>query len=374
MENVEWGEFAIGDLFDVQASKKRFDANKVKLLNKSGYPYVVRTSQNNGIKGLLDAPVEFLNSGNTLSFGQDTATVYYQKNPYFTGDKIKILQPKIELFSKKNAQFFVAAINQSFSSFEWGVGSYSIKVIESQSIKLPVSGREIDFDFIESFLAELEAAHLAELEAYLEASGLDNYILTPEEEAIVSNFDSLNWKEFSVEDIFEKISVKKVSKSDVQKNRSEIFATPVVYCKYGDNGIMYWAKNGVAEVRDNIISVVYNGAIAAGKVYAQKESTGILAESYFISHKQNPGNHEINLFLSAALEKVLYPKYSRDFLATWSGRVQKDILILPSGLDDVIDYESILILISAIKKIIIKDLVEYAQSKSVVTRQVIQNR
>ena len=34
---------------------------------------------------------------------------------------------------------------------------------------------EIDFDFMESFVAEMEAQRIAELSAYLKAGGYDNY-------------------------------------------------------------------------------------------------------------------------------------------------------------------------------------------------------
>ena len=94
-------------MFEVQTSKKRFDANKVEIL-EFGYPYVVRTALNNGIKGFLQEDEIYLNEGNTISFGQDTATMFYQEKPYFTGDKIKILKSKDSRFNKKNASFFLS--------------------------------------------------------------------------------------------------------------------------------------------------------------------------------------------------------------------------------------------------------------------------
>ena len=57
--------------------------------------------------------------------------------------------------------------------------SYGNKLRSSRSfdivIKLPTKNGKIDFDFIEEFVAELEATRLAELEAYLEATGLRDY-------------------------------------------------------------------------------------------------------------------------------------------------------------------------------------------------------
>lgn len=87
-------EFTIGDLFEVKTPLKRFNANNVKITDNIGHPYVVRSSNNNGVRGYIDEDEIYLNEGNTLSFGQDTATVFWQEKPYFTGDKIKVLKPK----------------------------------------------------------------------------------------------------------------------------------------------------------------------------------------------------------------------------------------------------------------------------------------
>lgn len=150
-DSLEWKEFQIEELFQVKTYKKRFDANKVTLVYEGGHPYVVRQSTNNGIKGFINEDTKYLIEGNTISFGQDTATSYYQEQPYFTGDKIKILKPKFKGFNKENAQFFVSAITRSFSKFSWGSSSYREEIIKKQKIALPVLNNEIDLKYIEIF-------------------------------------------------------------------------------------------------------------------------------------------------------------------------------------------------------------------------------
>lgn len=145
----ELKEYSISKLFKIESYKKRFDANKVTVKENGKFPYVVRMSTNNGQKGYIEENEEYLNEGNTISFGQDTATMFYQEKPYFTGDKIKILKPKNNKFSKENAQFFIAAMSKSFSNFSWGSSSFNVKVLENQKIILPVKKGEIDFESIE---------------------------------------------------------------------------------------------------------------------------------------------------------------------------------------------------------------------------------
>ena len=212
MQQVKWAEFELQELFEVKTSKKRFDANKVKIEN-IGYPYVVRTATNNGIKGCLNEDEEYLNEGNTISFGQDTVTMFYQEKPYFTGDKIKILKPKLASFNKKNAQFFIPIMIRAFSSFSWGSSSFSEKIIKSRKLSLPIKPNsnlaklaQIDFDFMENFISQLEAFRLSQLEAYLLVTGLKNYTLTTAEKQALADFENgkVVWGEYNLEKLFGK--------------------------------------------------------------------------------------------------------------------------------------------------------------------------
>ncbi|RVZ88876.1 restriction endonuclease subunit S [Helicobacter pylori] len=156
---LTWQSFRLGDLFEVLPYKKRFDANKVNIYaskTKDTHPYVVRTSLNNGIRGYLKENTNFLNAGNTISFGQDTATMFYQEKPYFTGDKIKILRCKNPNFNKINALFFITSLTKAFRNFSWGSASFSVSIIENQNISLPTTqDGDIDFNFMRTFINAL---------------------------------------------------------------------------------------------------------------------------------------------------------------------------------------------------------------------------
>lgn len=162
---IEFREFKIGELFEVNSYKKRFDANKV-LISEFGKPYVVRTSLNNGVRGYINEDEKYLNEGNTISFGQDTATVFYQEKPYFNGDKIKILKSKDNKFNKENSQFFIAAMTKSFSSFSWGRSSFNVKIIENQLIKLPIKNNKPDYEFMETFITAIKKLVIKDVVLY----------------------------------------------------------------------------------------------------------------------------------------------------------------------------------------------------------------
>ena len=130
-------KFRVGDLFEVKTPVKKFNASSVEITDKIGHPYVVRSSTNNGIRGYINEDEKYLNEGNTFSFGQDTATIFWQEKPFFTGDKIKILKPKFACNSEI-ANYIMNGIAMAFCYFSWGTQSFKVSVIEDAELLLPI--------------------------------------------------------------------------------------------------------------------------------------------------------------------------------------------------------------------------------------------
>ena len=65
---------------------------------------------------------------------------------------------------------------------------------------------------MEEFISELEQAKIRELEAYLQTTGLQDYALTSEEEKVLRDFENgkVEWKEFTIGNLFEKIKTNKL--------------------------------------------------------------------------------------------------------------------------------------------------------------------
>ena len=159
-------EFRIGDLFEIKTPTKRFNANSVEITENIGHPYVVRCSTNNGIRGYINEDEEHLNDGNTFSFGQDTATIFWQEKPYFTGDKIKVLKPKFKCNSKI-ACFITNGITIAFSNFSWGAQSFKMSVIEDGRILLPVTdGDKPDWAYMENYIRVIEKLVIKDVVKY----------------------------------------------------------------------------------------------------------------------------------------------------------------------------------------------------------------
>ncbi|GHR45010.1 hypothetical protein JP0098_06200 [Helicobacter pylori] len=161
---IKWGEFKLGDLFEVLSSKKIYHANTIKIHDtqiENSYPYVVRAATNNGIKGFIVDDPHYTNEKNTLSFAQDTSTVFYQKQPYFTGNRVKILKPKFTFKSPKILHFISAILQFILKPLTWGLGSTTESIAEFK-FSLPLKPtaktqtlKDIDFHFMRTFINAL---------------------------------------------------------------------------------------------------------------------------------------------------------------------------------------------------------------------------
>ena len=165
---MELGKFSLGGgagLFNIYSPKKRFNANTVQFGGK--YPYVARGSSNNGIRGFITEDEQYLSPAKSLSFGQDTATVYYQPDAYFTGDKIKVMVLNNRELTPELAEYFIAAIAKAFSNFAWGQNSFNESIIKSTEIVLPVkSDGTPDFDYMERYIRAVEKLAIADVVRY----------------------------------------------------------------------------------------------------------------------------------------------------------------------------------------------------------------
>ena len=372
----------MGELFEVLTSKKRFDANKVQVFEEGKNPYVVRTSSNNGQRGFIDEDELYLNDGNTISFGQDTATMFYQEKPYFTGDKIKILKAKNKKFNKNNSQFFISTMAKAFSAFSWGSSSFNVSIIENQKLTLPTQNGKIDFAFMENFIAELEAERIAELEAYLKVTGLGDYILTEEERAVLEAFrngkiswggvklpngqevTNIEWKMFRIGELFEINSYKK--RFDANKVQIEEVGFPYVVRTALNNGIRGYINEDEEFLNEgNTISF---GQDTATMFYQEKP--------YFTGDKikivkcKDESFNKLNAqFFITAMGKA-FSSFSWGSSSFSVEIIKNQNISLPST-QGIPLYAYMEVFIRAVQKLVIKDVVQYADRKITATREVV---
>ena len=148
-------KFTLDELFDIRPSKKIFHWTNITIENEKteySYPYVVRTSTNNWIKGYISEDEEFLNPWNTITFAQDTFFAFYQKESYYTGNKVKVFYLKWYDLNEKLGEYFTTLINFRIKDLSWWAGS-NVKSISNLEIYLPItSDNQINYTLIETYI------------------------------------------------------------------------------------------------------------------------------------------------------------------------------------------------------------------------------
>ncbi|WRB06044.1 restriction endonuclease subunit S [Helicobacter pylori] len=393
---IKWGEFKLGDLFEVLSSKKIYHANTIKIHDtqiENSYPYVVRAATNNGIKGFIIDDPTFTNEKNTLSFAQDTFTVFYQKQPYFTGNKVKVLKPKFAFKSPKILHFISAILQFILKPLTWGLGSTTESIAEFK-FSLPLKPtantqtfEDIDFDFMEKFiaeleqcrLAELEQCRLAELEAYLKATGLENTTLSNDEENALNLFNGnnsgggntpcgLTWQHFTLGDLFEIRPTKAYNLTNPHLFDSNA-KNPVVTNSSLNNGISGYSSLEPTEKGNQI---TYSDTTTSEGIFYQKRP--------FIGYSHVQGlyplkyhefwNEKTLLYIVVAFKKVACGRF--DYGNKFNRKIASEMsIILPTNPHGGIDFHFMRTLINALMKQTIQGVVQYCSAKIQATKEVI---
>ncbi|MBD3800837.1 MAG: restriction endonuclease subunit S [Campylobacterales bacterium] len=336
------------DLFE--SSNGDFDLQK-KHMNGKGEYVITSGLTNYGILGKTDI--------NARIFDEKTITidmfgsVFYRQFKYkmVTHARVFSIKPKFEITENQglflsNAFHF---INKKFS-YE---NMCSWLKIKEEKIQLPVKNGEIDFDFMENFItelkaeciAELEAECIAELEAYLTATGLKDYTLTIEEQQALENFEHVNWQTFNLESLFGKSTRGKRLKS-----ADRISGTlPFVTAGETDEGISAFIGNDVTVFSENTTTIdMFGSAKYRNYRYGADDHIAVV-------HTENLPKFAA-IFATTAIHKSSYTgkfNYGRNFYAKDADELN---ILLPSQ-NGQPDYKTMETLISALQKLVIKDIV-----------------
>lgn len=349
--------FLLSKFFSIQKTKKLDKSDLVTpLKGDKKYPYVTRTVNNNGIESYTGYIDDFhLNPGNSFSLGLLQMNFQWHEEPWYCGQFVRRIVPKYD-FSRNVMLYFLSVLQKNSVLFDPQAIKRVDGIFDSLRVDLPVtSDGQLDVQYMEQYIKRIEAQYIKRIEAYLSVLGydsIDDCELSSQDLKVLSGPDK--WGKFRIGSLFKKLSSRYLGSGNkfdaVRKKPSAEFSLPVTYAKYNNNGIMYWGRPADFQHYRNCISVIYNGAVSAGLVFAQKDDTGVLAESYLIDFKSyHNESFEVDLYISVVMKKALYPLYSRENLAVWS-KVKDNMIKLPVTPDGKPDYDFMDQYITAIEK------------------------
>ena len=337
---------------------------------------MTRTSLNQGIltvTGFVNK--ENINPAGIWSLGLLQMDFFYRKKPWYAGQFVRKIIPKIKI-DESVVLFFTTLFNKQKHRLLSVLVRDVDELFRSIKIQLPIKNGQIDFDFMASFVAELEAQHVAELEAYLKVCGYDNYELSDEESQSLQRFESIaknDWGMYKVGDLFNRIETKKLpyKAKKLPKQPTDDYVLPCLTSSFQNQGLNYYVPKERATVLSNVISIPSNSDVY--RAYYQSRDFTVLSDAYAIKWKSEDNEITSNqyLFMVMCINKVTdLPIYSyKNKLGGWNV-VKEKYIQLPEK-EGKINFAFMETFISAIKKLAIKDVVTYADKKISTTKRII---
>lgn len=366
---VKWGEYNINKLFSkIQVNSLKYKTKDLpsKITENYCLPALTAGIENQGLNNYVpyDGATVLKNVISISANGANTGATFYQSREFTVLQDAYAIQwiYNDNSLTANQFLFITSCIAKTiYGNYEW-TNKAGWERIKRNIIFLPqTSDGKIDFDFMESFIAELEAERVAELSAYLTVSGLDNYELSSEEENALKNYQFLKWDTYNLEKLFGKSTRGKRLKGD-----DRIAGTlPFVTAGEASEGISAYISNEVEVFEKNTTTIdMFGSAKYRNYKYGADDHVAVVhTEAVPI---------KAAIFVTSACHKAAHTgkfDYGHNFYAKDADALD---IQLPTK-DGKPDYDTMTALISAVQKLVIKDVVLYADRKIEGTRQILKS-
>ncbi|MFP6253610.1 restriction endonuclease subunit S [Helicobacter pylori] len=375
----------------------RFDIQK-RHINHKGEFVITAGLSNNGVLGQSDIKAKVFES-HTITIDMFGCT-FYRSFPYkmVTHARVFSLKPKFEINHKIG--LFLSTLFFGYPKKFGYENMCSWAKIKNDKVILPLKPTanaqtldDIDFHFMEKFiaeleqcrlaeleqcrLAELEQCRLAELEAYLKATGLSNTTLSSDEENALNVFNNsiggntpcdLTWQSFRLGDLFEIRPTKAYNLTNHHLFDSNA-KNPVVTNSSLNNGISGYSSLEPTEKGNQI---TYSDTTTSEGIFYQKRP--------FIGYSHVQGlyplkyhefwNEKTLLYIVVAFKKVACGRF--DYGNKFNRKIASEMsILLPTNQHGGIDFDFMHTLINALMKQTIQGVAQYCSAKIQATKEII---
>lgn len=247
LNSVEWGEFRIKDLFEIEAVKGR----PIENYKKGDIPYVSTAATNNAVINFIEKDKNILTSAFAITVDPIKGTCFFHDYDFvgrgFSGASVNVLR-NINL-NKYNGVFICSSIEKT-SKLKASYGY----LFNSNRLKMAVILLPIDFkgrpnwQFMEDYIKQ---------EMKVQSSKVASY---HENKLMKLGFELLDldvkWKEFWMEDILDIKSGVRLTKADQIDGN-----IPFIGASDANNGVTEFVGNTNKSLDSNVLGVNYNGSV-----------------------------------------------------------------------------------------------------------------
>lgn len=344
-------KFKLGNLFTFSSIKQSKSQKNIPVDNSiDGVNYIIQSMFNNMFSRKVNRQYLIENdevpiSGNKIVLGVTLPAVSYQPEEFGAS---QVIVAEADWLNSKNGLFIVASIEKLMYLFSYS-NKPGLKIYKSMEVDLPATkDNQLDFAYMEKFITELQAERLQELQGYLKVTGLSNYTLTEEEQRAIDDLDNVEWGTFNIEKLFGKATRGKRLKS-ADRISGDL---PFVTAGENDTGISAFIGNDVEVFKANTITIdMFGSAKYRNYQYGADDHIAVV-------HCDKLAKEAV-CFLTSAIHKVSNAgqfSYAKNFYAKDADELN---ISLPTK-NNVPDYALMKTLGSAVQKLVIADVVKYA--------------
>ena len=317
LNDREWKAFKVKDIFLIEKCK----CSSVSTLKPGNFPYVGATNRNNGIMSFVEKKDKWTTKGNCIVFicdGQGSVGYsIYKKEDFIGSTTLKV--GRSEHLNRYTAQFLVSALDKNRPMYSYGYKRNENRLL-NESIMLPAAENgQPDYVFMEQYIRERENK--------LKQTYID--FVNLELEMPLTKLAEKKWKEFFISDICY-IS----SGRDIYDSEREEGDVPYITSTASNNGIKYYVSNTNETLEENAISVNRNGSV--GYSFYHKYKALYSNDCRKLKLKQCR-NEFVALFITNQITQQK-DKYNYGY-KMGTGRLKKQMIMLPITNDGSPDYE-----------------------------------
>ena len=301
----QWKPFSFTEVFtEIQRGKRLKKADHTE----GTVPYVSSTALNNGVDGFIgnDGSVRKFEDCITIANSGSVGSAFFHQYEFVASDHVTQLKRKG--LDKYAYLFMVPIINRLSEKYSFN-REINDERIKREKLLLPVNKEgEIDFDFMSSFMQEVEADILkTTLKVFKKRLNANE-----------NKMGGVKWQAFFLEEIAQISSGK-----DIYERERTSGQTPYVTATANNNGIGYFVGNQNETLEKGSLSVNRNGSVG----YCFYHPYEALYGNDTRKLKPVKNNKYISLFISMCITNQR-AKYGYGY-KMGTGRLKRQKILLP---------------------------------------------
>lgn len=360
--------FPLEKVFEFKAIKQAKSQKDIPTDDK-GVPYVVQSTVNNMVTRFVneqylidndEAPVD----GNAIVLGVTLPAVSYQKYKFGAS---QVITTRSKHLDEKTGIYLVGVLSKYMKQFSYqrkpGMAIYkamevSFPVIENSNPNHEYTVDDIDWQYMRDRITELERDRITELDAYLQATGLNDYELTKDDKKILSLEDNSEYEvrfgEFDITKVFTVKNTKCIMQNQIVPNSGDI---PYVTAGDGNNAISTYIDCPIEWIDDG--NCVFIGGKTLVITYQEKDfcSNDSHNLALYLNNEKYQNGYVYRYMVGALKSALSHKYYWGDSISR--KKIQNDKMLLPIKSDGTPNFDYMERYIRAMEKVVIADVVKY---------------